>query len=72
MKLFNVSAHRWIRRNRFFKVAKIDNYSEAQGSGVGFRLLILPGVAAFWPMFLRRWTRGLQSLPWKAIHTADW
>jgi hypothetical protein len=26
--------------------------SEAQGSGVGFRLLILPGVAAFWPMFL--------------------
>ena len=33
--------------------------SEAQGSGIGFRLLILPGVAAFWPMFLYRWTRGI-------------
>ena len=32
--------------------------SEAQGSGIAFRLLILPGVAAFWPMFLHRWTRG--------------
>ena len=31
--------------------------SEAQGSGIGFRLLILPGVAAFWPMFLYRWMR---------------
>ena len=33
--------------------------SEAQGSGVGFRVLILPGVAAFWPMFLYRWRRGI-------------
>lgn len=37
--------------------------SEAQGSGVGFRLLILPGVAAFWPMFLQRWTRGIAEPP---------
>ncbi|PYX75162.1 MAG: hypothetical protein DMG72_08145 [Acidobacteria bacterium] len=37
--------------------------SEAQGSGVGFRLLILPGVAAFWPMFLYRWTRGIVEPP---------
>ena len=27
----------------------------AQGSGVGFRALILPGVVAFWPLFLSRW-----------------
>ena len=33
--------------------------SEAQGSGTGFRLLILPGIAAFWPMFLHRWRRGI-------------
>jgi hypothetical protein len=33
--------------------------SEAQGSGIGFRLLILPGVAVFWPMFLDRWRRGI-------------
>jgi hypothetical protein len=37
--------------------------SEAKGSGVGFRLLILPGVAAFWPMFLYRWTRGVFEPP---------
>ena len=37
--------------------------SEAQGSGVGFRLLILPGVAAFWPMFLYRWTCRISEPP---------
>ena len=37
--------------------------SEAQGSGIGFRLLILPGVAAFWPMFLYRWRRGMAQPP---------
>jgi hypothetical protein len=29
----------------------------ARGSGIGFRLLILPGIAAFWPMLLLRWIR---------------
>jgi len=37
--------------------------SEARGSGVAFRLLILPGVAAFWPMFLYRWIRGVTEPP---------
>ncbi len=37
--------------------------SEAQGSGIGFRLLILPGVAAFWPMFLYRLRRGIVEPP---------
>ncbi len=37
--------------------------SEAQGSGIGFRVLILPGVAAFWPMFLSRWRRGIVEPP---------
>jgi hypothetical protein len=37
--------------------------SEAQGSAIGFRLLILPGVAAFWPMFLYRWRRGVAEPP---------
>jgi hypothetical protein len=27
----------------------------ARGTGIGFRLLILPGVAAFWPLLARRW-----------------
>ena len=30
----------------------------AKGSGIGFRLLILPGSAALWPMLLVRWMRG--------------
>ncbi len=42
-------------------VQRVD--SEAQGSGIGFRLLILPGVAAFWPMFLYRWRRGIAEPP---------
>jgi hypothetical protein len=37
--------------------------SQARGSSVGFRLLILPGVAAFWPMFLYRWRRGVVEPP---------
>jgi hypothetical protein len=37
--------------------------SEARGSGIGFRLLILPGVAAFWPIFLNRWRRGIMEPP---------
>jgi len=37
--------------------------SEARGSGVGFRLLILPGVVAFWPMLLVRLTRGFGEPP---------
>jgi hypothetical protein len=44
-----------------FGVQRLD--SEAQGSGKSFRFLILPGVAAFWPLFLRRWTRGMVEPP---------
>jgi len=38
-----------------FRVQRLD--SEAQGTSIGFRLLITPGVAAFWPLFLSRWLR---------------
>jgi hypothetical protein len=37
--------------------------SEAQGSGIGFRLLILPGVTAFWPMFVYRCSRRIAEPP---------
>lgn len=30
----------------------------ALGSGWGFRLMVFPGVVAFWPLFLRRWIAG--------------
>ena len=45
----------------WFGVQRLD--SEAQGSGIGFRLLILPGVAAFWPMFLSRMSRRIDEPP---------
>lgn len=28
----------------------------AQGAGIGFRLLLLPGAAVLWPWLLRKWT----------------
>ena len=45
----------------WFGVQRVD--SEAAGSGIAFRLLILPGVAAFWPMFLLRWIRRIMEPP---------
>jgi hypothetical protein len=36
---------------------------QAVGTGVGFRLLILPGVAALWPLFFWRWIRGVTAPP---------
>jgi hypothetical protein len=27
----------------------------AHGAGIGFRILILPGVMAFWPFLLKKW-----------------
>lgn len=42
-------------------VQKVD--SQARNSGLMFRLLIFPGVAAFWPLFLRRWTRANAEPP---------
>ena len=37
--------------------------SETRESSFAFRVLIVPGVAAFWPMLLARWIRGLQEPP---------
>jgi hypothetical protein len=37
-------------------VDRID--AAAVGASWGFRLLILPGCVALWPLLVRRWTRG--------------
>jgi hypothetical protein len=37
--------------------------TQAKHSGAGFRLLILPGVAALWPLFFLRWIRGSAEPP---------
>ena len=34
-------------------VSRIDR--QAAGASLGFRLIILPGVTAFWPFLLGRW-----------------
>jgi hypothetical protein len=34
-------------------VQKVDH--QAAGAAIAFRLLIFPGVTAFWPLLLRRW-----------------
>ena len=36
-----------------FGVQRVD--AAARGAGAGFRLLILPGAAALWPLLLRKW-----------------
>jgi hypothetical protein len=35
----------------------------AAGGSLGFRLLILPGAAALWPLLLRRWASGVRRPP---------
>jgi hypothetical protein len=42
-------------------VKRVD--AQAVGSSLGFRLLIFPGCAAFWPLLLRRWTAGKTEPP---------
>lgn len=37
--------------------------TNARGSGVAFRLLILPGSAALWPLLLGRWIGGDRDVP---------
>ena len=37
-------------------ISRVDPVSK--GSGIGFRLIILPGVVALWPVLLTRWIRG--------------
>lgn len=34
---------------------------QANGAGLGFRVLVLPGVAALWPWFLYRWVRSMRD-----------
>ena len=33
----------------------------ASGAGIGFRLIIFPGVAVLWPLLLSRWIRVTRS-----------
>jgi hypothetical protein len=41
-----------------FGLPRVD--SGSKGAGLGFRLLILPGLVALWPFMLIRWIAGHQ------------
>jgi len=30
---------------------------EAEGSSIGFRIIIIPGVVVFWPLLLKKWVQ---------------
>ena len=36
-------------------ISRIDTHAE--GAGLGFRLIVFPGIAALWPLLLKRWLR---------------
>lgn len=38
-------------------LTKVDN--GAEGAGIGFKLLILPGIIVFWPVLLSSWIKKL-------------
>jgi hypothetical protein len=42
-------------------VTRLDH--EAQGAGLGFRLIIAPGVIALWPLLAYRWFTGVTEPP---------
>ncbi|MHC5211848.1 MAG: hypothetical protein ACYTG2_14100 [Planctomycetota bacterium] len=42
-------------------VSRVD--PAAAGGSLGFRLLIVPGAAALWPLLLRRWMSGARRPP---------
>jgi hypothetical protein len=42
-------------------VERID--AAARGATLGFRLVVLPGVVALWPLLVRRWWRGDAAPP---------
>lgn len=42
-------------------VKRIDPH--AAHASWGFRLLIIPGTVAFWPLLLRRWMKGVHEPP---------
>ena len=41
----------------FLTVGIVHVDAVSKGAGIGFRLIILPGVIALWPVMLRQWIR---------------
>jgi len=45
-----------------FVLRGVDRVDEAaRGAPIGFRMLILPGTVALWPLMAKKWIRALRS-----------
>jgi len=45
-----------------FVIKGVDKIDEgAEGSSIGFRIIITPGVIVFWPILLRKWINAKTS-----------
>lgn len=51
-----------------FGVQRVD--PDAQGLNIGFRLIIIPGMCVFWPLFAVRWVRGKRTPTERTAHRA--
>ena len=49
-----------------FGVHRVD--PDASGWRLGFRLVIIPGLCVFWPLFAVRWIRGQRQPPERNAH----
>ena len=58
----------------FFFLAKgLQEIDEGtHGTGIGFRVIILPGMIVFWPVLLKKWLQVLlyRSVNWKNLTCA--
>lgn len=51
-----------------FGIQRVD--PDAEGWRIGFRLVILPGLCVFWPLFAVRWVRGKRKPVERNAHRA--
>lgn len=49
-----------------FGVQQVD--PDAKGINIGFRLIIVPGLCVFWPLFAVRWIRGKKTPTERTAH----
>lgn len=51
-----------------FGIHRVD--PDATGWSIGFRIIILPGLCVFWPLFAVRWVRGKRKPTERNAHRA--
>ncbi|MEP7318740.1 MAG: hypothetical protein ABI921_08355 [Panacibacter sp.] len=47
----------------FFQAKGLSKIDEGtHGAGIGFRIIILPGIIVFWPFLLRKWIKAKDNI----------